>query len=457
VSEDRQLKRGLKGRHIQLIALGGIISSAYFLGNGYVLSVAGPAAILGYILGGAIILAVMLCLGELAVHEPISGSFVTYARKYISPTWACGVGWSYWLTWAVFIPSEMIAAGIIMNNLLPLLSSCGWAAVFALVLTLINILHVRLFGEVEFWLALLKIIAILAFSVLAVLALFGLAGANSGGFIGARYLTGDGGFFPHGVFAVFVSMVIVLVNFQGSEIIGLTAGESDSPETSIPKAIRNVTWRIIALYVIPMLLLVCIYPWSSATLSDTVFADALDFYGFHWTAEFFSIVVLTAAISAGNSALYAGSRSMYALAREGMAPHFMGKLNRSHVPRNATLVSLVCCWLLIGLYALEDTAGYYAVLLALSGFSGEISWISICLSQINFRKQWLASGNRASDLKFRAPLFPWLGYIAIVVQITAISAMLFLPNLRTALYIGVPMLLLPMLVYRLKSKKRCSR
>ena len=454
MNEEKQLQRGLKERHIQLIALGGIISSAYFLGNGYVLSVAGPAAVLGYLCGGIIVLAVMLCLGELAVHQPVAGSFVIYAHKYISPAWACGVGWSYWLTWAVFIPSEMIAAGIIMNNLLPLLSAVIWAFVFTMILTLINLLHVKIFGETEFWLALLKIIAIALFSILSVLIFFGIAIENGDGFIGKSQLLGTGGFFPHGWEAVFLAMVIVLVNFQGSEIIGLTACESDSPETAIPKAIRKVTWRIIALYVIPILLLVTIYPWNKATLSDSVFADALDYYGYHWAAGFFSVVVLTAAISVGNSALYASSRCMYALAREGMAPRFMGRLNNNHVPRNGALMTLVCCWLLIILYAAEGSSGYYAILLAISGFTGEVAWISICWSQINFRTRFLAAGHTLSELKFRTPFSPWTGYIAIAMQILSLIVMIFLPNLRIAFYFGVPMLILPMVIYKFTKRSR---
>ena len=147
---ESKMNRGLKNRHLQLISLGGVIGSGYFLGTGYVLEKAGPAAILAYLLGGVIVLCVMLCLAELAVEKPVSGSFVTYAREHISPTWACGVGWAYWTTWVAYVPSEMIAAGIIMNNFIPEVSQLWWAVFFGLLVTILNLFHVDKFGESEF-------------------------------------------------------------------------------------------------------------------------------------------------------------------------------------------------------------------------------------------------------------------------------------------------------------------
>ena len=211
--------RGLKNRHLQLIALGGIIGSGYFLGTGYVISKAGPASFLAYLLGGLIVFSVMLCLGELAVAVPISGSFVNYAREYISPAWACGVGWCYWITWVSYVPSEMIAGGIIMNGYFPEISTMWWAVLFGLMITFINLSCVETFGEMEFWLALIKVVALLMFVVLAILIFFGVIGTQ--GFLGTTVLLGSGGFTPNGSWSVFLTMVLILVNFQGSQIIGL--------------------------------------------------------------------------------------------------------------------------------------------------------------------------------------------------------------------------------------------
>ena len=295
---ESKMNRGLKNRHLQLISLGGVIGSGYFLGTGYVLEKAGPAAILAYLLGGGIVLCVMLCLAELAVEKPVSGSFVTYAREHISPTWACGVGWAYWTTWVAYVPSEMIAAGIIMNNFIPEVSQLWWAVFFGLLVTILNLFHVDKFGESEFWLSLIKIIALAAFSIVAGLICLGLIGDQ--GYIGTKVLLGSGGFAPNGYWSIVLTMVIILVNFQGTEIIGLAAGECEKPEKSIPIAVRNVTWRIIALYIIPISLLISILPWDKAGLDESVFAAAVTQYGLSGFGAFFAFVILTAAISCSN-------------------------------------------------------------------------------------------------------------------------------------------------------------
>lgn len=447
------LRRGLKERHLQLIALGGIIGSGYFLGSGYIISEAGPGATLAYLLGGAIIFMMMYSLGELAVSMPVSGSFVTYANDLISPTWACGVGWSYWSTWVTYIPAEMIAAGIIMNGFFPSIDKVYWALLFGIILTLINVAYVGTFGEMEFWLAIIKICAIIMFVVFAVLIFFGVIGSH-GTAIGSSILLGEGGFLPEGFAAIFLTMVVILVNFQGSELIGLAAGESQNPEKSIPKAVRNVTFRIIALYVIPLFLLVTIFPWHEAGTEESVFAAALNFYGFEWAGALFTIVVLTAAMSCANSGIYGTARALYGLSKVGMAPKWLGKLNKRGVPQNGVLMTIVPSWIALIAYTLDESESLYTVLLALSGFTGIMAWISISWSQLNFRRKLEKMGYEISKLKFRTPLFPYLTHLAIWTQIAAIIYMAFNPDLRISLFIGIPMLIVPMVLYNLIGKKQ---
>src|SRR5262245_64382252 len=204
------LRRALLPRHLQLIALGGIIGSGYSLGTGEILRTTGPAAVLSYMLGGVIIICVMLCLGELAMARPVTSSFVSYAREYIGPAWACGVGWSYWMTWVTYVPAEMIAAGIIMESFFPGMDRLWWSFLFGAMITVINLSYVKTFGEVEFWLALIKVVALVLFAVCALAIFFGFVGSES--FIGTSFLLGDDGFFPKGHSAVFITMVLVLVN-----------------------------------------------------------------------------------------------------------------------------------------------------------------------------------------------------------------------------------------------------
>jgi AAT family amino acid transporter len=443
------LRRDLRQRHLQLIALGGVIGSGYFLGTAEVLSTVGPAAVLAYMLGGIIVVCVMLCLGELAVACPVSSSFVTYARQLISPTWACGVGWSYWLTWVAYVPAEMIAAGIIMESFFPGIDKLWWSLLFGAIITVINLSYVRTFGEVEFWLALIKVLAILLFIACALAILFGIVGRGPSA--GASVLLGDGGFFPMGYWAVLITMVLVLVNFQGTEIIGLAAGESENPAKAIPLAIRNVTWRIIALYVVPLLLLVTIFPWRQAGLEQTVFAAALDHHGLRWAGGLFSFVVLTAAVSCSNSGLYGCARAMYALGREGLAPSWLGRTNRFGVPQNATIFSILGCWVGLMLQVF-DPEGLFVRLLAVSGFSGAIAWISICWSQLNFRRRLKAEGYDVRSLAFKVPWFPYVTYFGIWAQVACLVLMMFSDTLRDPLFIGIPFLVVPMIWYELKRR-----
>ena len=450
---ESKMNRGLKNRHLQLISLGGVIGSGYFLGTGYVLEKAGPAAILAYLLGGIIVLCVMLCLAELAVEKPVSGSFVTYAREHISPTWACGVGWAYWTTWVAYVPSEMIAAGIIMNNFIPEVSQLWWAVFFGLLVTILNLFHVDKFGESEFWLSLIKIVALAAFSIVAGLICLGLIGDQ--GYIGTKVLLGSGGFAPNGYWSIVLTMVIILVNFQGTEMIGLAAGECEKPEKSIPIAVRNVTWRIIALYIIPISLLISILPWDKAGLDESVFAAAVTQYGLSGFGAFFAFVILTAAISCSNSGLYGAARALHALARMDMAPSALGHINKNGMPSRSILVSICACWAVILLYSFDPNSALYTYLLAVSGFTGAIAWISICWSEYRSRKRKIAEGTEGA-LRYKTPFFPYVTLFGIWAQVFCLIVMVFEPELREALYAGIPMLIFPMAWYRLRQRRRAT-
>jgi len=442
------VQKGLKSRHIQLIALGGIIGSCYFLGSGYIIGTIGPGAFLSFLLGGIIIYIVTYCLGELAVAMPVSGSFINYANDLVSPTWAAGVGWSYYTNWVVYIPSEFIAAGIMVHNLVPAANQLYCSIVFGIVLTLVNMLYVGTFGEMEFWLALVKVIAIVVFTIMALLIFFGVAGNHAGPVLGTSILLGNGGFFPNGVMVLVLSMALIINNYLGSELIGLTAGECQNPEKTIPAAVRNVTFRIIAMFCVPMLLLVLIYPWAQAGLSQSCFAAALDSYGFHWVGSMFTFVVLTAAISCSNSGIYGSSRAVMGMAENGMAPKWMGKLNKFGVPFNAVIVCMIPAWIALAIYTLDTSGQVYTTLMALSGFTGLLSWIFICYCQLKFRRNLEKLGvDIKKTLKFRMPFFPYVTYLGIALMAAIMVYTFVSPDLRISAYIGVPMLVVPMILY----------
>ncbi len=448
--DDGGYKRGLKDRHVQLIALGGIISSGYFLATGAVVHMAGPSVFLAYILGGIIIYLTMLCMGELAVAIPISGSFITYTADFISPAIACGVGWSYWISWVVFIPAECIAGGIIME-LFTGVNGYVWAVCFGLLITYVNIAKVGTFGEIEFWLALVKIFALAGFVVLSLLIFFGVIhGAQPPGIIGGRFLLDQGGLFPNGKMALLTAMVLLLVNYQGSEIIGLAAGESVNPARMIPRAIRNVTFRILFIYIIPVFCLVLIFPWQKASLANSVFAEALNFYGLHWAGAVTSFVTLTATLSCSNSGVYGIVRSLNALARNGMAPQKLAKLNRNFVPQNAGVVTLVSIWVLLAASYFFGQSELYIALLLVSGFTGASAWISICWAQIKFRKRLYQAGYTKADLRYVTPGSPYTGIASIILMIICLGFLLLNDNknYQIAFYVGTACFVVPMLVYK---------
>lgn len=445
-----EFRRALKLRHVQLIALGGIIGSGFFLSTGAVVSQVGPSVFLAYILGGLIIYLTMLCLGELAVAIPISGSFINYTADFISPSFACGVGWSYWLSWVVYIPAECLAGGIIMQYFTGM-DSYFWAICLGLVVTCINFAKVGTFGEIEFWLALIKISALLSFTVLSIFIFLGfIHGSHPAELIGMRYLLHHGGLFPNGVVPFFTAMVLLLVNYQGSEIVGLAAGESVDPGRMIPYAIRNVSLRIVFIYIMPVLCLVLIYPWEKANLQNSVFADALNYYGLKWAGAATSFVTLTSALSCSNSGIFGIVRALHALSKNGMAPKILSTLNRNAVPQNAGIVTLISIWLvLLASYFFSHTTLYISLLL-ISGFTGAIAWISLCWAQINFRRKLYEAGYTTKDLKYSTPWSPYTGFVAIILMLICLVFLFFSDDFtyKIAFVIGLASLIFPILIYQ---------
>lgn len=442
-----KLQRGLKSRHLSMIALGGIIGSSYFLGTGYVLKQVGPAAFLAYILGGFISYLTLACLAELAVASPSQGSFVNSAARYISPAWACGVGWSYWFNWVIYIPSECIAGGLIMSSFVPEVPTYMWAMLFGAIISWINLSHVKAFGELEFWLSLIKIALLIGFCILAVLIFFGWIGPATHEPIGTKYIFGDGGLFPNGFLVLFINMVILMANFQGSEIIGLTASESESPKKAIPAALQKVAIRIVGLYVIPTFLLVLILPWQEGSVQGSAFSLALKKYGLTHVAHVFSFLIITGSISSANSGLYATIRTLLALCERRMGPKFLTHVNKTGVPTYATFATIAAVWILLIAASMFPAPNLYAMLLATSGFTGTICWISICWAQIRFRHHYREMG---AKLTYKVPFFPYLTHISIWLQVGTLLVVLLEPQLRPAFYFGAPAVIVPILWYKWK-------
>jgi S-methylmethionine transporter len=421
------LKRAMSTRHLVMISLGGAIGTGLFLGSGEVIAQTGPVgAIISYVLGGLIAYAVMLCLGELAVHMPESGSFGTYARNYIGPGTGYTVTWLYWLTWAATLGTEFTAAALLMQEWFPHVSVWLWTIIFAAVVFGLNMSSTRWFAESEFWLSLVKVLTVIAFILLGLLAIFGILNFN--GYESAPLfsnLTAQG-WFPQGVFPIFATMLIVNFAFSGTELIGVAAGETKDPAKNVPKAINAAIWRLLIFFVGTIVVISALLPHQMAGLnaegvSSSPFVTVFTHIGIPYAEDIIRFVIITALLSAANSGLFAASRMMWSLSDKKQLPAVFSKVNHRGIPFVAVVVTMLGALpgLLSEQFAPETI---FKNLLGVAAFTMVIVWMSICLSQFNFRRQWYKQGHSAKDLGFAAPLFPIVPILGFVFCfITAIS------------------------------------
>ncbi|MGE8559719.1 MAG: amino acid permease [Acinetobacter sp.] len=421
------LKRAMSTRHLVMISLGGAIGTGLFLGSGEVIAQTGPVgAIISYVLGGLIAYAVMLCLGELAVHMPESGSFGSYARNYIGPGTGYTVTWLYWLTWAATLGTEFTAAALLMQEWFPHVSVWLWTIIFAAVVFGLNMSSTRWFAESEFWLSLVKVLTVIAFILLGLLAIFGILNFN--GYESAPLfsnLTAQG-WFPQGLFPIFATMLIVNFAFSGTELIGVAAGETKDPAKNVPKAINAAIWRLLIFFVGTIVVISALLPHQMAGLnaegvSSSPFVTVFTHIGIPYAEDIIRFVIITALLSAANSGLFAASRMMWSLSDKKQLPAVFSKVNHRGIPFVAVVVTMLGALpgLLSEQFAPETI---FKNLLGVAAFTMVIVWMSICLSQFNFRRQWYKQGHSAKDLGFAAPLFPIVPILGFVFCfITAIS------------------------------------
>lgn len=457
--EKKGLRRDMKSRHLMMISIGGTIGTGLFMGSGQTISQAGPlGAILAYMAGGFIMYMVLLCLAELTVAMPVSGSFQTYASRFISPGAGFTTGWLYWINWAICIAADFTAAGIIMHAWFPQVETWIWCGIFAVALALLNIISVKAYGEAEFWFASIKVAAIVGFIIAGAGLMFGFTGHE--GAIGLSNFTtsttnGEGGLFPKGFQTVFLAMIAVVYSFQGAELVGIAAGECEDPGKTVPRVIRGIAVRIVLFYILAIFVLAGTIPWTEAGVLESPFAHVYGRIGIPIAQGIMSFVVLTSALSAGNSALYACSRLLWSMSKEGLAPSWLGKLNSRGVPFNGVLITLIlaCMSLLTEEFA-ADTV--YLWLMSSTGLTGCLIWVIIAWCQINFRKEFLKLGGNLKDLVFRTPLYPIVPALAIILNLGVIISLYFDESQRIVLYTGFPVLIGIYLYYLLFLNKKSA-
>lgn len=453
LQSQEKLRRSLKPRHLTMIALGGAIGTGLFVASGNTIATAGPGgALLAYVVIGFMVFLLMQSLGEMATYLPVSGAFEEYSTRFVSPSFGFAIGWNYWYNWAITVAAELVAAALIMRYWLPDVPSWIWSGTFLVILFLLNALSTRAYGESEFWFSLVKVVTIVVFLVLGILMIVGILGGESPGF--QNWTTGEAPFVGGGLGILAIFMVAGF-SFQGTELVGVAAGEAENPEKNVPKAIRTVFVRILLFYVGAITVIGFLIPYTSPNLltsdvediSISPFTLVFENAGVLAAASVMNAVILTAILSAGNSGLYASTRMLWALADSGKAPRFLAKVNRRGVPMNALLATT-----LVGgasfLTTFIGDGDAYVWLVSASGLAGFIVWMGIAWSHYRFRRAYTAQGHDLADLPYRARFFPLGPVVALVLCAVVIlgqnyQAFLGEVDLLGALtaYIGLPLFL----------------
>ncbi|WP_035054645.1 amino acid permease [Andreprevotia chitinilytica] len=413
------LKRGLKNRHIQLIALGGAVGTGLFLGSGSVLQAAGPSMILGYAIGGLIAFMIMRQLGEMVAQEPVAGSFSHFAYKYWGDFAGFMSGWNYWVLYVLVSMAELTAVGKYVQFWWPQIPTWISALVCFVLINGINLANVKLYGETEFWFALIKVLAVIG------MILFGsylLVSGHGGPQASVSNLWNDGGFFPHGFHGLFTMLAIIMFSFGGLELIGMTAAEADDPQKSIPKAVNQVLFRILIFYIGSLVVLLSLYPWNKVAAGGSPFVMIFSQIGAGFTANALNLVVLTAALSVYNSCVYATSRMLYGLADQGNAPKALLNVDRRGVPLLAIGLSALATFACVILnYVLPDKA--LELLMSIVVAALVINWAMISLTHFKFRQAMTKLGTK---LVFKSLWYPfsnlvciaWVGVILYILAMT---------------------------------------
>ena len=414
-----RLHRGLKNRHIQLIALGGAIGTGLFLGIAQTIQMAGPSVLLGYAIAGIIAFFIMRQLGEMVVEEPVSGTFSHFAHKYWSPLAGFMSGWNYWVLYVLVGMAELTAVGIYVQYWWPDFPTWATAAIFFVVINLMNVSQVKVYGEMEFWFALIKVVAILGMIGFGGYMLFSGTGGPDAS---VANLWQHGGFFPNGATGLMMAMAVIMFSFGGLELVGITAAEADNPRHSIPRATNQVIYRILLFYIGALAVLLALYPWQKVVSGGSPFVMIFHDLDSNLVATVLNLVVLTAALSVYNSCVYCNSRMLFGLATQGDAPKKLLKVNAKGVPLAALGISALATGLcvLINYYIPREAFG---LLMSLVVSSLVINWGIISITHLKFRQAKAAQGQETFYKSLGYPLtnylcLAFLAFILVVMWMT---------------------------------------
>src|SRR5476649_2430805 len=397
------LHKDLSRSQVIMIGLGGAIGTGLFMGSGLAIGYAGPAVVLSFAIAGFAAMVMVFSLSEMAVVHPTAGSFGTYAEIYLNPWAGMVVRYTYWLAQVIAVGGEAVAAGLYMTYWFPGTPVWMWSVGFAFALLYFNSRSVNNFGSIEYWFALIKVVAIVIFIILGAAAIFGL-GTQPVGFHNLTSL--PGGFMPHGFSGVWMAVIIGILSFNGIEVIAVTSGEAKDPVRSIPAALRTMALRLFLFYVLALTIVVTFVPWTetgAAIVTQSPFVRVFAHTGIRHAAGIMNFVVLSAALSSMNTNVYLCSRMLFSLSRGGYAPRFLGGLSKKGTPITAILLSGACILIAAGVSKLTPLA--YNYLFGVALFDAMIVWIIILASHLNFRRR-----HKLAELPVRTPGFPWVQF-----------------------------------------------
>jgi len=433
-----ELRRRLSQRQLTMLAIGGAIGVGLFLGSGVTIRLAGPGVIVTYLFGAVIALIVAYSLAEMAVVHPVAGSFGVYAETYLSRWAGFAVRATYGLVQIIAIGAEVTAVAIYFAFWFPAVPQWIWVAGVSVGLVAINTLHVGNFGEFEYWFALIKVLAILAFIVVGAALIFGIGAKHA---IGLSNLTAHGGFLPHGWIGVWLAMTLALTSYMGVEVIAVTAGEAENPEVTIPRAMRTIVFRLIFFYVLAITVMLAMTPWNQASvgsgLTGSPFVRAFSVIGIPYAAGIMNVVVITAALSSSNTDLYLTTRMLFSLARGRYAPAWLGTLSRNGVPARALAVSTggMIAAILLAIYAPGKAfLALYGIAVAGMFFV----WIIVLLTHVAFRRAIAPA--RLAALPMRLRLYPYSTMIGIVALLGIAASTFYVDGLQYSVPAFVPFL-----------------
>ncbi|WP_144463721.1 amino acid permease [Siminovitchia fortis] len=446
--QQENLSRGLKNRHVQLIAIGGAIGTGLFLGAGKSIHLAGPSILFAYLITGVIGFLIMRSLGEILLSNLNYHSFVDFVQDYFGDTAAFITGWTYWFCWVTIAMADLTAVGIYTQYWFPSIPQWVPGFIALILLLLINLAAVKYFGEMEFWFALIKVIAILALILVGIIMI--LKGfSTDAGPSSFKNLWSHGGMFPNGMTGFILSFQMVMFAFAGIELVGLTAGETEDPEKVIPRAINNIPIRIIIFYIGALLVIMSIYPWTAVKPNESPFVQVFAAVGISAAAGIVNFVVLTSAASACNSGIFSTSRMVYSLAKNGKAPNKFKKLTSHSVPSTALYFSAVI--ILIGVvlnYIMPE--GVFTLVSSIATFCFIFIWGITVLAHLKYRK---TRPELAKKSKFKMPLFPFTNYLILAFFGFILVVLALGEDTRIALFVTPVWFILLFVIYKIRAMK----